>query len=326
MSNETKVGIFVVAAIGLFVATFIYVAQVTIGAGTKNYVTYLKQAGGLEPGSLVRFAGIKVGVVADVSPDTEDPTRIKVELQVKEQTPVNAESIAKIAALTPLGNNHLEITPGSNTANLLPDGAVLQSEEAVSINDILAKLAVTADTANGLMTQLEGDLELIVGDAHAVMTNLDALTGDANRQRLENLLDESTALISEQRPAFQELTTKLSATVDKVDLAIEDMRGVAKQASSTIENVNRTVTETREPIKEDLEELRATLVEARAAITEINALVAVNSPNIEETIENFRVTSANLEALSDELRQRPWSLIRVKPKVNRQMPGAPPSK
>lgn len=322
MSNETKVGIFVVTAIGLFVATFIYVAQITISGGKKDYVTYLKQAGGLEAGSLVRFAGIKVGVVSDVAPDTEDPTRIEVQFQVKDETPVNEESIAQVSALTPLGGNHLELTPGSNAADLLPPGSVVQSEEAVTINDIMAKLAITADTANGLMDQLSGDLELIVDDAHAVMTNLDEMTGDANRKRIEDLLDESTALIAEQRPAFQELTTKLSATVDKVDLAIEDMRGIAKQAGETIDNVNQTVTETREPIKEDLEELRAALVEARAAITEVNALVTVNSPNIEETIENFRVTSANLEAMSDELRQRPWSLIRVKPKEQRQMPGS----
>jgi hypothetical protein len=53
---------------------------------------------------------------------------------------------------------------------------------------------------------------------------------------------------------------------------------------------------------------------------DIQAIVAVNEANIGETLENFRVASQNVEQLTDELRQRPWSLIRTMPKEDRQVP------
>ncbi len=55
-------------------------------------------------------------------------------------------------------------------------------------------------------------------------------------------------------------------------------------------------------------------------LEDVQSLVAVNEDNINESIENFRVASQNIEELTDELRQRPWSLIRVKAKADRQVP------
>ena len=52
----------------------------------------------------------------------------------------------------------------------------------------------------------------------------------------------------------------------------------------------------------------------------MQALVLTNRADIDATIENFRATSENLEQFSDEIRQRPWSLIRTKPKPDRQVP------
>ena len=54
----------------------------------------------------------------------------------------------------------------------------------------------------------------------------------------------------------------------------------------------------------------------------MQALVVVNEENVNEMLENFRVSSENIERLTDELRQRPWSLIHVKPKPDRQVPVA----
>jgi ABC-type transporter Mla subunit MlaD len=84
--------------------------------------------------------------------------------------------------------------------------------------------------------------------------------------------------------------------------------------------VNQTVDETREPIKESLAELEATLVRARETMEDIQAIVVLNEANIGETLENFRAASQNVEQLTDELRQRPWSLIRMQPKPDRQVP------
>src|SRR5215469_6878872 len=57
-----------------------------------DYVTYFRFAGGLDPGSVVRFVGRKVGTVQSADFDPQDTTRIIVRLRVLANTPVRTDS------------------------------------------------------------------------------------------------------------------------------------------------------------------------------------------------------------------------------------------
>lgn len=62
-------------------AYFVRITQTV--RGQVPYNTHLRYAGGLAPGALVLFGGIKVGQVTDVLPLSEDPTRIEITFAVK---------------------------------------------------------------------------------------------------------------------------------------------------------------------------------------------------------------------------------------------------
>lgn len=320
MSTEAKVGVFVILSIVLFVYTFISVANVQVRGERHVYHTYFRFAGGLEPGNVVRFAGLKAGVINAVRPWADDPTQIEIVMEVNSEVPVNGDSIAQIASLSALGQNYLEISPGTREAPLLEDGATIPSAETVSINDITKKLAEVADTANVVMTKFNSEFALMSSDIQKVLENVQELTGETNQQSVEELLANANAMIAEQRPKFDRITDQLNKTLDKVELLTDDFRKVASRAETMVESANKTVEETREPLKRDLAELERTLVEARVLMQDIQALVAVNQEDISQTIANFRTASDNVEQLTDELRQRPWSLIRVKPKAQREVP------
>jgi hypothetical protein len=51
-----------------------------------------------------------------------------------------------------------------------------------------------------------------------------------------------------------------------------------------------------------------------------------NDENINQMIANFRTTSRNLAELTDEVKQRPFSLIRIRPHADRQVPIAKQSR
>ena len=61
--------------------------------------------------------------------DPQDPARIEMTFSVQSDLPVKTDSKAKIMSLSPLGDNHLEIVPGSAQAALAKDGAQLVSED-----------------------------------------------------------------------------------------------------------------------------------------------------------------------------------------------------
>jgi len=322
MSTEAKVGSFVILSIVLFVYTFITVANVQVRGERHVYNTYFRFAGGLEPGNTVRFAGLKAGVITAVRPWSEDPTQIEVVMEINEAVPVNAGSVAQLASLSALGQNYLEISPGSKDAPRLEDGATVPSVETVTISDITKKLAEVADTANVVMNNFNGEFAKMSDDIQQVLQNVQELTGEANQKNVEDLLANANGMVADLRPKFDRITAQLNQTLEKVEKLTDDFRQVAARAETMVESANKTVEETREPIKRDLAELERTLTEARTLLQDIQAVVAVNQEDISQTIQNFRVASDNVQQLTDELRQRPWSLIRVRPKAEREVPVA----
>ena len=324
MSSEAKVGGFVVVSLIIFVYTFIRVANKQLAGEKVEYKTYFTFAAGLDPGTAVRFGGLKAGVVEEVRSWEEDQTKVEVIFEVRGDIPINTDSVAKLASLSALGQNYLEITTGSIEAPRIEPGGIIQSEEAVTVDDIMQKFGNLADTATDLMADMRGDMARITERAEILLNNLDEITGEKNRQSMEQLLENANEMMAEQRPKINRITDQVTEMLVKADRLLVDFQAVAEETKATVANANRTLDETREPLKSNLVELEATLKQARRTLEDIQAIVVVNEDNINETLENLRVSSQNLKEMSDELRQRPWSLIRVKPKPDRKVPLPPP--
>jgi len=246
--------------------------------------TYLHYAGGLEPGAQVLFGGINVGRVTTVRPAASDPTNIEILLNVKEGTPLNEKSVAR----------------------RLPAGSVIPSQEAASLDAITDKMAGVADNANELVTEVRSELQGVSGDARTLLANLNTVAGKENQQKIQAALDNVNAMLATERPKIDRLTDQLNA--------------LSQQADETIQNVNGTVSDVRQPIRENLAQLQSTLLQTKQLLADMQVMVRANDYKINDTIENLRLATDNLGQLTDSVKQRPWSLIRIKQPEDRKVP------
>jgi phospholipid/cholesterol/gamma-HCH transport system substrate-binding protein len=306
VTTQAKVGAFVLGCFSILAFTVIYLINAQLGGHTVPYRTYLRYAGGLEPGAQVLFGGINVGQIRAVRPWSSDPTKIEILLDVKQDTPLNEKSVAKLGLVSVMSGAALSITTGSNEAKRLSPGSVVPSQEAASLDEIAGKMAVVADNANGLITQARGELDGISGDARSLLANLNTVTGKPNQQKIRALLDNVNAMLATERPKIDRLTDQLNV--------------LSQHADETIQNVNGTVSDVREPVRKDLAELQNTLLEARQLLADMQVLVRANDDKIDDTIENLRTATENLDQLTESVKQRPWSLIRVKQPEDRKVP------
>ena len=306
MTTEAKVGAFVLGCFSVLAFTLIYLINAQLGVHTVPYRTYLRYAGGLEPGASVLFGGINVGKVTVVRPAASDPTRIEILLGVKENTPLNEKSVAKLGLLSVMSSAALSITTGSNDAKRLPAGSTIPSQEAASLDEISDKLTVVADNANGLITEVRGELHGISGDARTLLANLNSVTGQSNQRKIREVLDNVDAMLATERPKIDHLTDQLNA--------------LSQHADETIQNVNGTISEVREPVRKDLAELQDTLLETKRLLADMQVLVKANDYKIDDTIENLRTATENLDDLTESVKQRPWSMIRIKQPEDRKVP------
>jgi phospholipid/cholesterol/gamma-HCH transport system substrate-binding protein len=241
-----------------------------------------------------------------VRPWSSDPTRIEILMDVKENTPLNEKSVAKLGLVSVMSSAALSITTGSNDAKRLPPGSTVPSQEAASLDEISDKLTVVADNANGLITEVRGELHGVSGDARTLLANLNTVTGEPNQRKIRELLDNVDAMLATERPKIDRLTDQLNT--------------LSQHADETIQNVNGTVTEVRGPVRQDLAELQNTLLETKKLLVDMQALVKANDDKIGDTIENLRTATQNLDDLTESVKERPWSLIRIKEPEDRKVP------
>jgi phospholipid/cholesterol/gamma-HCH transport system substrate-binding protein len=306
VTTEAKVGAFVLACASVLAFTIVNLVNAQLSGHTVPYRTYLRYAGGIEPGAQVLFGGISVGKITAVRPWTSDPTRIEIMLEVKEKTPLNEKSVAKLGLVSVMSGAALSITTGSNDARRLPAGSIIASQEAASLDEITDKMATAADNANGLITEVRGELGGISGDARTLLANLNTVAGKTNQQKIQSVLDNVNAMIATDRPKIDRLTDELNA--------------LSHHADETIQNVNGTVSDLHGPIRNDLANLQSTLLQAKQLLGDLQVLVRANDYKIDDTIEHLRTATENLDELTDSVKQRPWSLIRIKQPEDRKIP------
>jgi ABC-type transporter Mla subunit MlaD len=320
MSVEAKVGTFVIACLLLLGATVYYVGNNQWGSHFTPYRTYLRYAGGVAPGTGVLFGGIAVGRVTGVRAWREDPTRIEIELQVNQGTPLNENSVAKLGSVSLMSSPAVSITTGTNDARRLKAGQVIRSEETVSIDDMTRKLSGIADSAEGLITQVQGELKDISGDARTLLGNLNEVTGPPNRREVARLLQHVNSLIATESPKIDHITDQLLLVSRHADSVVQKVGPLIDHTDATVSNVNLTIDQLRDPIRQDLAQLHSTMDQAKSMIAAIQTLVRTNDYGVSETVENLRVATENLDQLTDQIKQRPWSLVRIRQPKDRKVP------
>ena len=306
MTTEAKVGAFVLGCFSILAFTVIYLMHAQFSGDTVPYRTYLRYAGGLEPGASVLFGGINAGKVTAVRPWATDPTKIEILLAVKQGTPLNEKSVAKLGLVSIMNSAALSITTGSNDAPRLTPGSAIPSQETASLDEIAGKMVAVADNADALITQVKGELEGITGDARNLLANLNTVTGPPTQQKVQAVLDHVNGMLATEGP--------------KIDRISDQLITLSQHADETVQNVNGTVTDVREPVRKDLAELQNTLQQAKQLLSDMQVVVRANDNKIDDTVENPRVATDNLDQLTDSLKQRPWSLVRIKQPKEREVP------
>lgn len=319
--EEVKLGALVVVAIVLFLTALVFVGGVNLlGKKQVTYTSYFKFAGGLEPGTFVRFGGLKVGAVDAAEIDPQDSTRIRVKLRVAAGTPVRTNSRARISTLGFLGENYVEISPGTRDAARLEPGSEIPALEIVQLAEVFNNVNNITVNANKLVNDIDERFLTLADNTHQLINNLNRLVGAENRQRLESALVNTDALLAETRPHLKTTLTQLDAASAKLGPTLDNANTTITQAKTLTGNMNSVVEENRQEIRQALLDLRAALTEAQCLMGNMQEALASNRANLDEALENIRASSQNLKQFTDTIKQQPFSLIRIKTQKHREPP------
>ncbi len=321
--ERALVGLFVVIAGALL---FVSVLEISggMGAAGVGHRAFFKYAGGVQAGAPVRFGGLLVGKVEHVGVDPANTTRIEIDFTIDRSTPVKTDSVAKITTLGPLTDNYIEITTGSQGAGLLPPGTDLPSTEMFGLPQL-------GDAVQAMLPDVQRTLLKVNGDLEGLQTTIaraNDLLNDRNRAVIGHSLANVDGLLTESRPKLNESLTnvnrmlsdaqpKVSATLTnvqelsaKLSPVLEDVKKISARADDTLSHLDAALVENRGDVRASVTSLRDALAKSTVMLTHLNQALDQNSDNIDELLDNLRISTENLKGLTETLRSQPASLIR----------------
>ena len=323
MRERTLVGLFVLIAGGLLLGTMVVISG-GLGGATVSHQAYFKFAGGVQPGAPVRYGGMMVGKVQRVRVDPGNSTRIEIDLSVNRDTPLKTDSVAKISTLGPLTDNYIEISTGSEHAARAEPGSALLSTEAFGLpqlGDAAQAMVPDVQLALHKLNQNLDTLQVTVSRANDLLNdrNRANIAGSLNslermvaevRPKANESLDNLNGMLTDTRPKVAASLSNLQEVTTRLGPLLDSLNSTTARANDTLGHVDATLMENRSDIRAAVAGLRDTLVKSTGLLNELNQTLDRNSGNIDELLDNLRMTTENLRTLTETLMHSPASLIR----------------
>jgi phospholipid/cholesterol/gamma-HCH transport system substrate-binding protein len=322
--ERVLVGLFVVVAAGVLAVTAVAVWG-GMGGSRVSHRLYLKFSGGVQPGTPVRYGGLKIGTVERVQVDPGDSTRIQVDVSVGREAHIKTDSIARLSTLGLLSDYYIEVSTGTPQAALAAPDSVLRSAEATglaNIGDTIDSLAPQIHDALDKLTRNLDSLQTTVASANDLLNDRNRanigqalertndLLNDHNRANIAASFNTFNQLLAETRPKISTGLDNINNAMERLTPLLEDARKTSASVDKTLANVDSMLSEDRPDLKASLSELREVLGTAKTTVDQLQGILDQNNNNIYEILENVRSSTGNIRSLTETIKSSPSSLIR----------------
>jgi phospholipid/cholesterol/gamma-HCH transport system substrate-binding protein len=266
------VGIFVALGILIFVA-----AVLTLGGQKKTFEqkstlrAVFKDVNGLQPGNNVWFSGVKVGTIKKISFTPDAMVEVIMSIQNSTMHYIKRDSKAKISSEGLIGNKIVVILPGSTTAPVVPENAVLATDNGLSSDEMMA----TLQQNNKNLLDITGNIKTITdrlmsgqGSAGKILSD-DELANQlqaainsfrmasAQVQKITSDVSNYTAQLQSEGSLTNNLVhdtvlfNRLKATameIHQASVTIKESSNSIQRITGNIENVSRRLDSTGSPV------------------------------------------------------------------------------
>lgn len=275
MESKTNYTIVGLSVLILFTSLLSAALWLSVGFDRKKYDTYTvymrEAASGLSDDSVVKYNGVKVGVVNKIELNQFDPQQVKIELKIVEGTPITTSTHATLINQGITGNTYLGLsatspslfplqkTPGEPYP-VIPYTPSFFSQLEKNINDVSIGIKRIFDKEN----------------AESLKNSLN------NIERVTNIVAENDIKLREMLEDLPALIKSLQNSVRKFSSMTGEMSSASKQVSSTM----------------------------LAGKNSIDKLSQQAIPPAVLLLQRLDSIAVNLEKVSNQMRQNPAVIIR----------------
>jgi len=298
-SSYTLVGLFVIILSAVFIWGILWISAGGTPQKFDYYLTYMTESvSGLNVDAALKFRGVDVGKVKQIDIDPDNPERIRILLQVGENTPVSEDTVAtlELQGLTGIANINLVGGRTDSKPLLIHEGEeypVIRSRPSLfarldaTMSDLLASLMETSTNINSLLSGENGaNISRSIENVAVITENL-----ASQSNQLDTIiahLDQTLANARNASVEFPGLLQQFSQSAQAITGMADEIRNVGENLAAASGSIEQTL----ESSGEDLVDFTGSTL-----------------PDIAAMVTELRVASENLRRASEMLAQNPSVLV-----------------
>jgi phospholipid/cholesterol/gamma-HCH transport system substrate-binding protein len=270
------VGIFTLVAFAAALGFILWLAKVQIDRTYAQYDIVFDTVAGLGQASAVQYNGVTVGKVLTIALDREDPSLVRVRIEVYASTPIRVDTVATLASQGVTGVAFVALEGGRAESPRL---------EVVPPADV-PLIASKPSVLQGLMT----DAPDLLAEAILLMRDIRTFATPENGAAITEILrnvESATARIEDMATRFHEVMSSVEVTLARADTAliaaesafdgansviVDDMPGIISGLNSTIASLGRSAAGVENFSRTGLPQFGTFATEARALVASLSAL------------------------------------------------------
>jgi phospholipid/cholesterol/gamma-HCH transport system substrate-binding protein len=277
---KIRLGLFIFVGLAIFVfAIFIVGKQKNMFNPVFKLTTTFYNVSGLQVGNNVRFSGINVGTVDNITIVNDSTVRVEMLIRQEIKQFIKTDCEVAIGSEGLIGDRLLNISQSNSNAPMVNDGHYLTSNEPVETDAIIASFQVSAQNS-----------EIVTKQLAEIMVKINTGQGTLGR-----LVSDTTvaADINQTIVNFKNSSTRFG----------EIMEVTKKDVSDILESFMLTATN----VETSTQQLEEVITKVNSGYGTVGKLIndTITSENIDQTIINLKNSSKgldeNLEALKHNI-------------------------
>jgi len=301
------VGLFALVAIAL---AFGFVWWYSGASDRREYARYeihfFGSVSGLAQGSPVRYLGVDVGRVERLQVDPANPRRVKIVAEIDSTAPISGATEARLGLLGLTGLLFIDLREDprrtASTPLMLGDRyPVIRSRKG----DIEAFLERLPDA---------------IGRAAKVMERVERLLNQENI----DAVGQSLASIREATGELPELSRNASTLANELKRTASEVSALSRQLSEVVDGSRPDFAAALGSVRAASERLAGTAASIERIVVgnegRLSRLAGSGGGDLQQLVIEVRDTSAEVRALTRQLRENPSALLRERPETGLELP------
>ena len=315
-AQQIRLGIFFLVSLAVLALFFSVVAGSHLLSQRDTYYIEFTDMpiSGLNKGASVKYLGLSIGRIEDISIAPDDLATVVVEISIDRERAENAirtDTQARMASLGITGLKYIELFGGSDDAQVLSPGATIAASETF--------FSTLQERAEVLSSKIEQSVDKL----NALLSSENQRVFTETLNNAGNLLTTANALVQDNRSAFDETaanmvatsrslvqaSAKLAATAD----SLHALLGGAK-LQQTVDDMQVTMHQLRQqmdgPIPLLVAKIDTVVSNIDRTFVGIDQTVGASRQNLLRAMQDLEETLQNIRETTEIIRENPAVLIR----------------